>query len=231
MENRFFLKNSIEKIERGKNSFFLDPKEKAYVLNGLRKRQIPYQLYTPYEEAEKVLIYSGKFPEIELLEIVSKELLSHRSILGTLFAHQILPYFYSDIIITATTHYLVALKPVANYLKDHVREIGKIPVQFVKRELANLGEYHPSYEMTIYHVSSLRLDTVIAKIIKKSRSSVEEVLDEKEVFLNYEVVTKKDIVLKEGDIFSIRGYGKYRFSKVQYQNKKGNLDIEILKYK
>lgn len=231
MENKFFLKNSIEKIESGRNSFFLDPKERMYVLNGLRKKQIPYQIYMPYEEAEKVLIYNGKFPEIELLELVSKELLSHQSILGTLFAHQILPYFYSDIIITETTHYLVALKSVATYLKEQVREIGKIPVQFVKRDLTNLEKYRPSYEVEIYHVSSLRLDTIISKITRKSRSVVEDILNEKKIFLNYEVATRKDILLKEGDIFSIRGYGKYRFSTIQYQNKKGNLDIEILKYK
>ena len=231
MEKKFFLKNSIEKIENEKSSFFLDPKEKEYVVNRLRKEHIPYQIYAPYEEAEKVLIYNGKFPEIELLELLSKEPLEHRSILGTLFAHQILPYFYSDIIITEKSHYLVALKPVADYLKNQVREIGKKNVQFIKKDLKELEEYHPCYESKIYHVSRLRLDVVIARITKKSRRVVEDILNERDVFLNYEVTFKKDVFIKEGDVFSIRGYGKYRFSKIQYQNKKGNMDIEILQYK
>lgn len=231
MENKFFLKNSIEKIENEKSSFFLDPKEKEYVLNGLRKKHIPYQVYAPYEEAEKVLIYNGQFPEIELLELVSKEILEHRAILGTLFAHQILPYFYSDIMITENTHYLVALKPVAIYLKNHVREIGRIAVEFVSKDLSYLEEYHPSYESILLHVSSLRLDMIVSKITKQSRKKVEEIIQDKEVFLNYDVATKKDAILKEDDVFSIRSYGKFRFHSVCYKNRKGNMDIEILKYK
>ncbi len=231
MENKFFLQNSIEKIENGKSSFFLDPKEKKFVLSKLRKNRIPYQVYSPYPEAEKVLIYNGEFPKIELLEIVSKEKLEHREILGMLFANQILPYSYSDIIITENTHYLIALKSVADYLKIHVQEIGKKQVKFLEKELSFLEEYQPEYDSFLYHVSGLRLDMIVSKITRQSRSAVEEIIAGKEVFLNYEVALKKDICLKEGDIFSIRGYGKYLFSKICYQNKKGNMDIEILKYK
>lgn len=230
MENKFFLQNSIEKIESGRNSYFLDPKEKSFVISKLRKKNIPYKIYIPYKEAEKVLIYNGKFPEIELLEIISKKKLEHREILGTFFAHQILPHFYSDLMIT-DTHYVVALKSVAQYLKDHVREIGGNTVQIVKRNIKSLEEYEPCYEVLKLHVSSLRLDMIVSKITKQSRKRVEEIIEDKEVFLNYEVALKKDIYLKEGDIFSVRGYGKYRFSCICYQNKKGNMDIEILKYK
>ncbi len=231
MENKFFLQNSIEKIENERSSFFLDPKEKEFIISRLRKKNISYQMYSPYEEAEKVLLYNGDFPEIELLEIVSKRPLEHKAILGTLFAHQILPHFYSDIMITESTHYLVALKPVATYLKNNVREIGRISVEFVHRDLSYLEEYHPSYENFLLHVSGLRLDMIVSKITKKSRKYVEEIIQNKEVFLNYVVATKKDTVLKEGDVFSIRGFGKYQFSSIRYQNKKGNLDIEILRYK
>ncbi len=231
MENKFFLQNTIEKIDKGKSSFFLDPKEREFVISKLRKKKISYEIYTPYREAEKVLVYNENYPEIELLEIISKKRLEHRDILGVLFAHQILPHFYGDIMITDNTHYLVALKPVAEYLKSHVHEIGKNPVEFVKIDLASLGDYRPKYDISLYHVSGLRLDMIVSKITKQSRRKVEEIIKDKEVFLNYEVAVKKDTYLKEGDIFSIRGYGKYLFSKICYRNKKGNMDIEILKYK
>lgn len=231
MENKFFLQNSIEKIENERSSFFLDPKEKEFVISRLRKKNIPYQIYSPYEEAEKVLVYNGEFPEIELLEIVSKKTLEHRAILGTLFAHQILPHFYSDIMITENTHYLIVLKSIATYLKNHVREIGKVPVEFVQRDILQLEEYRPSYENFLLHVSGLRLDMIVSKITKQSRKKVDEIIQNREVFLNYIVATKKDMILKEGDIFSIRGYGKYCFDSIRYQNRKGNMDIEILRYK
>lgn len=230
MENKFLLQNAIEKIESGRNSFFLDPREREFVENKLKRKNIAYQVYFPYEEAEKVLLYSGSFPDIELLEIKSKKPLEHREILGTFFAHQILPNFYSDIMIT-DSHYVVSLKPIATYLKDNVREIGRIPVEIVKKDITYLENYHPSYEIKTFHVSSLRLDMMVSKITKASRKTVEEWILEKQIFCNYVVATKKDLFLKEGDIFSIRGYGKYRFKAVIYQNKKGNMDVEILKYK
>ena len=90
MENKFFLQNTIEKIEKGKSSFFLDPKEREFVISKLRKKKISYEIYTPYREAEKVLVYNENYPEIELLEIISKKRLEHRDILGVLFAHHTL---------------------------------------------------------------------------------------------------------------------------------------------
>ena len=129
------------------------------------------------------------------------------------------------------TCYLVALKPVATYLKDHVREIGKYSVQIVKRDRNVLENFHPQWESLILHVSSFRLDTILSKIMMVSRSKVEEKILKKEVLVNYQVISKKDYLLNLQDIFSIRGYGKYIFKDILYRNKKGNLDIEILKYK
>ncbi len=230
MENKFFLENMVEKLEKGKNSFFLDPKEQKQVASLLKKKGISYSIYEPYPGAEKVLFYEGKFPDIELLEIVSKIPLEHRSILGVLFAHHILPYFYSDIMITDTC-YLVVLKPIAIYLQDHVHEIGKNPVQIVKRNLKLLTRFEPQFDTLILHVSSLRIDTIMAKIMSVSRTKVEEKLKDKEVMVNYQNVTKKDMLLNLQDVFSIRGYGKYILKDIVYQNKKGHMDLEILKYK
>ncbi len=229
MENKFFLTNAIEKIERGESSVFLDPKEQKEVRRILQKKGIPYSVFEPYPGAEKVLFYRGQLPDMELLEIVSKVPLEHRSIMGVFFAHQILPYFYSDIMIT-DTHYVVALKPVATYLKNHVHEIGKNTVQIVARDQKLLMNFKPKFETMILHVSSLRLDAVLAKLLRVSRKNILEKIDAKEVFLNYEECLRKEILLKNGDVFSVRRYGKFVFKEIIYQNKKGNMDIEIEKY-
>ncbi len=229
MENKFFLTNAIEKIERGESSFFLDPKEFMVVSSLLKKRHSPYQVFKPYPLAEKVLIYKDTLPAMELLEIVSKKRISHRAILGTFFAHQILPYFYSDIMISDRI-YVIALKPISRYMQDHILEIGKDPVQLLPRDFSLSQTFEPRYETIILHVTSLRLDNILAKLLKISRKTVLEKLAEKEVFLNYEECMRKEVLLKNGDVFSIRGYGKYRFKEMIYQNKKGNMDIEIEKY-
>ena len=67
-------------------------------------------------------------------------------------------------------------------------------------------------------------------MINTSRSIVEEKIKNKEIFINYEILKNKDYKLKEGDIFSIRKYGKYKFIKIIKITKKNNLLIEYLKY-
>lgn len=229
MENKFFLTNAIEKIERGESSFFLDPKEFAYVTSLLKKRHSSYQVFKPYPMAEKVLVYKDTLPPMELLEIRTKEPLSHSSILGTFFAHQLLPYCYSDIMVSNPS-YVIALKPISEYMKNHILTIGKQTVEIVPKNLSYMENFQPNYETLILHVATLRFDNVLSKLLKLSRKTVLEKMEAKEVFLNYEVCTKRELLLKNGDIFSIRGYGKYLFKEVIYQNKKGNMDIEIEKY-
>ena len=230
MENKFFLTNAVEKIKRGESSFFLDPKEFLYVSSLLRKQKVPYQVFKPYPMAEKVLIYRDSLPDMELLEITSKEPLFHRFILGTFFAHQILPYFYSDIMIRDSA-YVVALKPISKYMQDQILTIGKIPVCWHTKDLSVIENFEPKYETIFLHVPSLRFDAILAKLLKVSRKQVLEKIESHEVFLNYEECMKRETLLKVGDVFSIRGYGKYIFRDIVYQNKKGNMDLEIHQYR
>ena len=66
------------------------------------------------------------------------------------------------------------------------------------------------YESNKYLCSSLRIDNVVSSITNLSRSSVDELFKDDNVLLNYEIV-KKFRVIEEGDILSIRRFGKYKF--------------------
>ena len=52
----------------------------------------------------------------------------------------------------------------------------------------------------------------------------------KDIMLNYNVVTKCTYMLKENDIFSIRKFGKYKYVGIINNTKKGNYIIKYLKY-
>ena len=229
MENKFFLKNNIEKIERGEHSFFLDPKDLKYVREILDHQKISYHIYVPYPLAEKKLIYKDKLPKMKLFMIESVNSLSHRAILGTLFAHQIHPYCYSDIMISDKA-YLIVLGSVTDYLKHHLISIGNEDVTLVEKDLDIVKDFTPKFETITLHVSSLRLDNILSKLLHLSRKDVEDKFNAKEVLYNYDIANKKNILLNDGDVFSVRKYGKYRFKRIVFQNRKGNYDIEIDKY-
>ena len=70
----------------------------------------------------------------------------------------------------------------------------------------------------------------MSKIIGTNREKILDKIKDKEIILNYDVLSKGSYVLKENDIFSIRKYGKYKFIGVVNHTKKNNLVIEYLKY-
>ena len=93
-----------------------------------------------------------------------------------------------------------------------------------------MKDYKKKYEIKNMIVSSLRMDTIVSKITNTSRNNSIELIKNKNVILNYSILKDGSITLKENDIFSIRRYGKYKFSKVIKNTKKDNIVIEYFKY-
>ena len=78
--------------------------------------------------------------------------------------------------------------------------------------------------------SSLRIDTIIARLIQTSRANVIEKMKNKEIILNYDLLKNNSYQLKENDVFSIRHHGKYKYIKTINQTKNNNYIVECYKY-
>lgn len=63
MAANLFIKNNIEKIERGEYTDFLDPVEKQKIIVALNEKQISYQIFELFKGAEKTIIYTNIFPK------------------------------------------------------------------------------------------------------------------------------------------------------------------------
>lgn len=90
--------------------------------------------------------------------------------------------------------------------------------------------YQRSYHKQEYIVSSLRIDTIAAKLIGCNRETVKEKISAKEIIVNYEPLKKNNYLLKEGDIFSIKGVGKFKYIQIIGITKKDNYIIELDQY-
>lgn len=116
------------------------------------------------------------------------------------------------------------------FIKDNLNVIGNKHVSIEKINLDTLKDYERKYAEYEVVVSSLRIDNVISRIINTNRKLVCDKVKNKEIIINYEVLTRNSYVLKEDDVFSIRSYGKYKFIGVVNSTKKNNLVIKYLKY-
>jgi len=88
----------------------------------------------------------------------------------------------------------------------------------------------PVLEEHILSVSSERCDIVAAKLYQISRSEVLELFRGKKICINSRVEESNSKNLKEGDIVSVRGYGKFSYQGVQSVNKKDKLRVAVSKY-
>lgn len=222
------INNAVEKIKTGKNTQFLDGRELKIVTGKLKKNE--YNVYYPYKDSEKVMLYTGKVPKVKLFKIYTVENIRHQDILGSLFALNIDSSYFGDIVLYNDYYYVFVSEDLALYIKDNLKMIGNKKVSLEEVNLSVLDNYERKYEEKEMIISSLRVDNVVSGIINTSRKVALDKIKNKEVIVNYGVMNKNSYVLKENDIFSIRRYGKYKFVGIVKSTKKNNFIVRYLKY-
>ena len=225
----YTIEKSLNKLKHNQSTFFLDPKEQLELKKKLKKDA--YQIYMPYPESEKNIFYTTNKPRIILYEIISKTPLEHREILGTVFSLNITSELFGDIIINNNHYYIYVLEQIAPFIKSNLLRIKNTNIELKEVPLDTLRDYKKEYEKIEIITSSLRIDTVIARLIQTSRPNVIEKMKNKEIILNYDILKNNSYQLKENDVFSIRRFGKYKYIKIIKQTKNSNFIIECHKYK
>ena len=227
-QNTYEIEKNLDKLTQDIPTGFLTQNIATRIKNKLKKNT--YQELYPYKDAEKTILYKNKLPSIKLYKIECKNKLKHSSILGSLFALNITSEVFGDIIEYEDSFYIYLLETISNLIENELTTIDKYQIKLKEVPLNTLENFKRNYEQIELIVTSLRIDTIISKLIGCNREKISELIKDKLITLNYETVTKKEYQLKENDIFSIKKYGKYRFKEIIGKTKKENYIILIEKY-
>lgn len=222
------INKNIEKLLNGGYTNFITPNYLKLISYRLKSNE--YNIYYLYDDCDKVILYTDEIPKVRLLEIVSYRELRHSDILGSLFGLNISNEVFGDIIIYNGKYYVYLIDEISDFVKDNLNMIGSNYVKLKEVDLDTLNYYKREFKDYSLIVSSNRIDTVVSRIIGTSRDKVKEKIKNKEIILNYEVLSNNSYVLKEGDVFSIRKYGKYKFMGIEKMTKKDNYIINLKKY-
>ena len=225
----YLVEKSINKLNSLGSTFFLDPRELKEVTNHLKKNS--YNIYKPYIDSERNILYKDTIPDVILYEIKSKKELRHQDILGSLYSLNLDISLFGDIIIDNDKYYIYVLSIIRNSFENDFKKVGNTNIELIERDLSLMEEYTHKYEELELIVSSLRLDTVIARVIHTNRDSIKDLVKDKSIIYNYEILKNYSKTINIDDVFSIRKYGKYRFKEIVKSTKSDNLIIKILKYK
>jgi len=222
------IEKNYNRLQKGGYTFFISPDQISSLKGKLGK--IKYNIFRPTKDSEKIIFYKDKFPEVSLYEIETNNSLRHQEILGSLFALNISEEMYGDIIIDNGHYYIFILDMIEDYLISSFNKVGRYNINLKKHELSKLKNYERSYETIELIVTSLRIDTIIPRLIHTNRDSIKDKVKDRDIYLNHELLKKVDYKLKDGDIFSIRKFGKYKFIGISNTTKKDNLVVRINKY-
>lgn len=228
MNNEYVIKKNVDKIRNGTYTDFLNPGMVNDIKYKLKNSE--YKIYEPYKDADKVILYTDNIPKIRLFEIISYYPLSHREILGSLFGLNITDEVFGDIIIWDNRYYFYVVDKISSFILDNFKMVGNKDIKIKEVDLNIMNGYERKYEEIEFIVSSLRLDTVLSRLIGTSRDKIKDKFRYKDIIVNYKTINNNSYILHDGDIFSIRKYGKYKYIGVVKATKKDNYIIRLLKY-
>ena len=224
----YTIQKNLNRLSNYQSTFFLDPKEQKELRSKLKKDE--YKIFSPFDDSEKVIFYIDEKPEVILYEIKSKQELRHQDILGTMYSLNISPEMFGDIILYDNRYFIYVLKLFQNYFEMNFTKVRNSSVELVSLDISYLEDYKRDYEEIELIVSSERIDTVISSIIHSNRNVIKDKIKDKEILLNHDLLKNNSYVLKSGDIFSIRKFGKYKYIGIIKSTKKDNYIVKCLKY-
>ena len=220
-------------------SEFLTMAEQALVAS---TSECSFELVGGFEAAERRIAvfgseetcgYQYEAPlKVVKIEPVSKKFsdnLSHRDFLGSIMSLGIKREVLGDIVIRENTGYVVCLENIAEYLCDNIVQIKHTTVHCEVLDSMPEGAMSEPTEKEVL-VSSERVDAVVSAVYNLSRSDSKELFDQKKIFIDSKSVISPSAALKEGNVVSVRGKGKFKYFGVVRQTKKGKIAVSVAVY-
>ena len=255
-EDKLLVSKVLDKLEfvQKKNSIettdFLDMHQKTVAEKVLKSQKITnYICYGGYSNAERVMIiiYPEKLEDVfhnnqydfnNIVRVIRvilpnemKGKYSHRDYLGAVIKVGLKREKVGDIIVNLDGADLIVSKDISKYIVDSFKELTRFSKSDIYEEsIEKLNITEPKTEVLNIIIPSMRMDSIVSELIRTSRSKALEIINAERVFVNSEVITKNSKMLKENDMITVRGKGRFKIIKILNSTKKGNLVLEVEKY-
>lgn len=170
------------------------------------------------------------FPIVPItLRFRKEDPIGHRDILGALIGLEIRREAVGDILVGEGTAAAFVTESVAPILLSELKKVGHCGVKVCQGMPETLPPLHQYLDISAT-VSSQRLDCIVAAIAGISRDKSSRTIEAQLVFVNGACQCEPSWNVEEGDVISIRGFGKFLFANVNRVTKKGRLQILCKKY-
>ncbi len=222
-------------------SDFLDGGEQAVIQD---KMILPcgynVAFFGGFSDAEKKVM--GVFPEweeaqesefpITCLKIEGgySRKLNHRDYLGTIMSLGITSGKLGDIVVSDGFAYVLISNDIAEYVADNLHKIGNQGVKVSVIDDLSVIKIERQYKVIGTVCAAPRLDAVVGAAANISRSQASSLITAGKVKLNHREAIKTAESVKEGDLLSIRGYGRFLVHSFDGETRKMRMHITLKQY-
>lgn len=155
--------------------------------------------------------------------------LRHRDFLGALMACNLERDMIGDILIAPKMAQVFVCRHVAPLIMQEVCQIGHVGVSITDNAPVCLVAQLDFITLN-GTVASLRADVITAFVTRLSREKATQLIRQGKVTRGHIMVETPSASMQIGDVFSIRGYGKFRIDTIDGTTRKGRYHITIQKY-
>lgn len=242
-EDKLFLSRMCDLSSKSETTYrimysrFLNPKQQMLVTERL-SGYTDVAFFGGFDGADRVMaaFIPSEWDEpsypIVGVEIVptNKRTYSHRDYLGSLLGLGITRELIGDIIITEKGAVVAVAEEIADFIMMNLSRVASATVKLSVTEDLGIYARENRFKETSATVSSLRLDCVLSAVANKSRLNSASCISEGIVSVNYEIVKNTSHQIKNGDVISLKGFGKAIVETEGNLTKKGRIHISIKKY-
>ena len=221
-------------------SAFLSPAGQEDLLRSRDTAAFAFHLDGGYGAAERKIMAAGNEAEmgppdlpVSVVAVKPKsdrfaENLTHRDYLGAVLGLGIERGVIGDIIVRSPCAWIFCLSSVADMLAASLVQVRRTAV-IAEIAAADVPELQPVYAPLRLNVASERLDAVTAAFAGLSRAQADKLFASEKVFVNGRTVTDRSFRLKEGDLLSVRGFGKAVYDGIDHETRKNRYQVRLRK--
>ena len=158
--------------------------------------------------------------------------LSHRDWLGAILALGLDRSVLGDIAVLDPHSAVAFFTPtIASFITENLKRAGADAVRAAATALPDGFTVPHSFERVEVSVASPRLDGVVHALTNLSRADAADFVKSGEAELNYFPEENPDAQITDGDILSLRGFGKYIIDSANTVTRRGRSRLVARKYK
>lgn len=200
-----------------------------------------YETYGGYEHSERQMVaflpdalcFEKDYPisilKIEPTQKKFAEELSHRDYLGAILNLGIERCKLGDILVQENGAILFVHRSLERFIIEELSRIRHTQIKVYTIETSDF-DYKPNIKEIKGTVSSLRLDSLLSLAFSSSRSKLVAYIESGKVFVNGKLITSNGYQIKEDDIISVRGLGRFQYKELTSKTKKDRLYVTIHLY-